>query len=320
MSELLSLLLWTCVFPRPRLSERYVEVILVIRPHLPLNGLRAFEAVARHLSFTHASTELHVTPAALSHQVKGLEDRLGVQLFRRLPRGLSLTDEGVALLPVLSEGFDRIAVLIEQMTGGRAGEVVTVGVVGTFAVSWLFPRIEAFAAAYPDIDLRLSTNNNRVDLAEEGLDCAIRFGSGAWHSTEAVQLLEPPFTPLCAPAVAERLREPSDVLSERLLRSYRVADWSVWFESVGLETLPVRGPMFDSARLMVDAAVAGFGVALAPAAMFREQLASGLLAQPYDETVTLGAYYITWLKSQPLTGATKIFADWLVRETSASKA
>ncbi|GMM94526.1 LysR family transcriptional regulator [Qipengyuania sp. MTN3-11] len=292
----------------------------MIRPYLPLNGLRAFEAVARHLSFTHAATELHVTPAALSHQVRGLEERLGVQLFRRLPRGLSLTDEGVALLPVLSEGFDRIAVLIEHLTGERAGEVVTVGVVGTFAVAWLFPRLDAFARTHPGIELRISTNNNRVDLAEEGLDCAIRFGSGAWNSTNAVHLLAPPFTPLCAPAVAERLHAPVDVLSERLLRSYRVADWSIWFESVGIEAPTIGGPMFDSARLMVDAAVAGFGVALAPAAMFREQLSSGILVQPYDETVMLGAYYITWLKSQPLTGATKTFADWLVRETSASEA
>lgn len=153
----------------------------MIRPQLPLNALRAFEASARHLSFTRAAVELCVTQAAVSHQVKSLEAQLNVTLFKRLPRGLMLTSEGETLLPVLRESFDRIAETLERLEGGHYREVLTVGVVGTFAVGWLLPRLADFQAKHPFIDLRLSTNNNRVDVAAEGLDCAIRFGAGAWH-------------------------------------------------------------------------------------------------------------------------------------------
>src|SRR5688572_12783809 len=148
------------------------------RAQLPLNALRAFEASARHLSFTRAAIELCVTQAAVSHQVKGLEERLGVQLFRRLPRGLALTDEGLALLPALADSFDRMAELVEGISGGMAVQVLSVAAVGTFATGWLLPRLPSFRTAHPLIDLRLFTNNNRVDIAGEGLDFAIRFGDG----------------------------------------------------------------------------------------------------------------------------------------------
>uniref|UniRef100_UPI000370A5A5 LysR family transcriptional regulator n=1 Tax=Herbaspirillum lusitanum TaxID=213312 RepID=UPI000370A5A5 len=151
--------------------------------HLPLNALRAFEVAARHLSFTSAADELNVTQTAVSMQVKNLEQRLGVALFRRLPRGLALTDEGLALLPVVAQSFGRIADVLAQFEDGRRREVLTVGVVGTFAVGWLMPRLREFQQTYPFVDLRLLTNNNRVDLAGEGLDYAIRFGDGAWHGT-----------------------------------------------------------------------------------------------------------------------------------------
>ncbi len=200
----------------------------MIRPHLPLNALRAFEAAARHLSFTNAAIELCVTPAALSHQVKALEERLGVLLFRRLPRGLSLTDEGQMLLPVVRDSFDRIADALGRFQGGMMREVLTVGAVGTFAVGWLLPRLPRFHEAHAFVDLRLSTNNNRVDIAAEGLDYAIRFGDGAWHGTDAVLLFEAPFTPLCSPAIAARLQSLSDLARETLLRSYRSEDWPDW--------------------------------------------------------------------------------------------
>ncbi len=157
----------------------------MIRPYLPLNGLRAFEAAARHASFTKAAIELNVTPAALGHQVKALEERLGTPLFHRLPRGLALTDEGQALLPVLKEAFDRMAAALARFDDGRGRALLSVGAVGSFAIAWLLPRLPRFEAAHPEVDLRLSTNNNRVDIAEEGLDFAIRFGDGAWHGTDA---------------------------------------------------------------------------------------------------------------------------------------
>ena len=153
------------------------------RLHLPLNGLRAFDAAARHLSFTRAADELGVTQAAVSHQIKGLEERLGKKLFMRLPRGLALTDEGMTLLPAIVDSFERLELAIERTREGRALHIVNVGVVSTFAIGWLSPRLDQLAADLPNVDVRLYTHNNRVDIAAEGLDCAIRFGDGAWHGT-----------------------------------------------------------------------------------------------------------------------------------------
>nr|WP_211113783.1 LysR family transcriptional regulator [Azospirillum picis] len=278
---------------------------------MPLNALRAFETSARHLSFTRAAIELCVTQAAVSHQVKLLEERLGVSLFHRLPRGLALTDEGRALLPTLEDAFDRIGGLLDQFEGGRFREVLTVGAVGTFAVGWLLPRLPRFREAHPFVDLRLSTNNNRVDIAAEGLDYAIRFGDGAWHGTDAVRLFDAPLSVLCAPEIARRLREPADVRRETLLRSYRSDEWLGWFAAAGVEPPAVKGPVFDSSSLMVEAAIQGEGVALAPPAMFRRPLALGLIEQPFAVTVLKGAYWLTALKSRAETPTMRAFRDWL---------
>jgi LysR family transcriptional regulator of beta-lactamase len=289
----------------------------VIRPYLPLNNLRAFEAAARHLSFTNAAIELRVTPAALSQQVKALEDRLGFPLFSRLPRGLALTDEGRAMLPVLSRSFDEIALLLERLAGSTEA-VLSVGVVGTFAVAWLLPRLDSFRAAHPEIDVRVSTNNNRVDIAEEGLDFAIRFGDGAWHGTEAERLVDAPVTPLCAPEIAGRLSRPEDLLSETLLRSYRVDDWTIWFAAAGLKAPVLRGPMFDSSRLMADAAIQGAGVALAPYSLFTSELGDGRLVRPFAIAADIGAYWLARLKSKPLSPEMAAFRDWLTAEISTA--
>jgi len=287
------------------------------RAHLPLNALRAFEASARHLSFTRAAIELCVTQAAVSHQVKSLERRLGAPLFRRLPRGLALTDEGLALLPPLRDSFERIGDVLERFEGGRVLEVLSVGVVGTFAVGWLLPRLPSFRDAHPFVDLRLFTNNNRIDIAGEGLDCAVRFGDGAWHGVEAVALLDAPMTPLCAPALVERLAGPASLAGETLLRSYRADDWPDWFSAAGVAVPPIRGPVFDSSWVMVEAAMQGVGVALAPAALFRRDLEQGRLAQPFDLEVRAGRYWLTWLKSRPPTAAMQAFRDWLTAQSAA---
>lgn len=281
------------------------------RAQLPLNALRAFEASARHLSFTRAAIELCVTQAAVSHQVKGLEVRLGAALFRRLPRGLALTDEGLALLPSVRDSFDRLGDTLARFEGGRVLEVLSVGVVGTFAVGWLLPRLPAFREAHPFVDLRLFTNNNRTDLAGEGLDCAVRFGDGAWHGTEATPLFEAPMSPLCAPALAERLTDPTALLAETLLRSYRAADWPDWFAAAGLSPPPIRGPVFDSSWVMVEAAIQGVGVALAPPMMFERDLQQGRLVRPFATEVSAGRYWLTWLKSKTPNPALRAFESWL---------
>ena len=289
----------------------------MIRPHLPLNNLRAFEAAARHLSFTHAAIELRVTPAALSHQVKALEERLGLALFHRLPRGLALTDEGQALLPVLSRSLDEIAAMIERLAG-NSGAVLSVGVVGTFAVGWLLPRLQDFRDAHPAIDLRLSTNNNRVDLAEEGLDMAIRFGDGAWHATHAEPIMAAPVTPLCSEEVSAGLKQPVDLLGATLFRSYRADDWTRWFAAAGLQAPVLRGPVFDSSRLMGDAAVEGLGIALVPPSMFQREVAARQLVAPFGIHADIGSYWLTHLKSRPLTTEMDAFRRWLLDAASES--
>ena len=285
----------------------------MLRSHLPLNALRAFEASARHLSFTRAAIELCVTQAAVSHQVKSLEAQLNVTLFRRLPRGLMLTSEGESLLPVLRDAFDRIALTLDQFEGGHYREVLTVGAVGTFAVGWLLPRLADFHSRYPLIDLRLSTHNNRVDVAAEGLDYAIRFGAGAWHGTDACPLLEAPLTVLCVPQIAEQLRSPADVLKHTLLRSYRADEWNLWFQAAGLpsDTRVPRSVVFDSSLAMMEAALQGAGVALAPALMFSRQLESDVIRQPLEVGITTGSYWLTRLQSRAETSAMVAFKGWL---------
>jgi LysR family transcriptional regulator of beta-lactamase len=283
----------------------------MVRPYLPLNSLRAFEAAARHLSFTRAAIELCVTQAAVSHQVKLLEQRLGVSLFRRLPRGLMITEEGLALLPALQDSFDRMADMLERFEGGHVREVLKLGAVGTLAVGWLLPRLADFREQYPFIDLRLSTNNNRVDIAAEGLDYAIKFGNGAWHDIEAEALFEAPLSMLCIPTIARQLSAPEDVAHQTLLRSYRADEWPGWFEKADVTSPPIRGMVFDSSVLMIEAALQGAGVALAPPLMFSRQLAAGELEQPFPIWISKGSYWLTRLQSRSVTPAMEMFRKWI---------
>lgn len=290
---------------------KYIHGGAVDRSHLPLNALRAFEAAARHLNFTRAGLELRVSQGAVSHQVALLEAQLGVRLFRRLPRGLALTDEGQALVPVLAESFERIGATLDLYADGRLREVLTLGVVGTFATGWLLPRLGDFAAAYPHVDLRVMTNNNRVDLAGEGLDLAIKFGDGAWHGVHAEPLMAAPLTPLCAPGVAARLTSPDDLRREMLHRSYRADEWPRWFEAAGSACPTLRGPVFDTSVAMVAAAMAGQGVALAPAAMFAGDLAAERLARPFAAEIETGRYWLIRLMSRGDSAAMRAFRGWL---------
>lgn len=280
----------------------------------PLNALRAFEASARHLSFTRAGLELSVTQTAVAAQVKNLEGRLGVRLFRRLPRGLALTDEGQALLTLVSEPFGRLEAVFEHFQGGKYREPLTVAAVGTFAVGWLMPRLKAFAQAHPFIDLRLATHNNRIDQAAEGVDYAIRFGDGAWHGMHADALMPAPMTPLCAPEIAQRLAAPQDLARETLLRSFRSDEWSRWFAAAGVNAAPAvqRGPVFDTSLALAAAAATGAGVALLPITMFSHELREQRLVQPFDVEVSLGSYWLTRLQSKPPTPAMDRFREWLL--------
>lgn len=285
----------------------------MVRQFLPLNGLRAFEASARHLSFTRAAIELCVTQAAVSQQVKVLEKRLGVALFQRLPRGLKITAEGEALLPTVTSSFDQMATTLDRIEAGQVRELLFLGVVGTFAVGWLLPRLQEFQKQHPFIDIRVSTNNNRVDMAAEGLDFAIRFGQGSWHGTDAFRLFDAPLSPLCTPKLAETLKTPTDLVEATLLRSYRSDEWSTWFAAAGVTPSAQvnAGIVFDTSLGMMEAALQGLGVALAPPSMFSRHLASGAIIQPFPVTISLGSYWLTRLQSKPQTSAMQAFSDWI---------
>jgi len=293
---------------------RLANIVGMDRAQLPLNALRAFEAAARHLNITRAAAELCVSQGAVSQQVSLLENRLGVALFRRLPRGLALTDEGLGLVGVVEEAFDRIGKTLDFYGEGRMRQVLTVGVVGTFAQGWLLRRTESFGKLHPDIDLRIMTNNNRVDLAGEGLDYAIRFGDGAWHGVDAEPIMAAPLSPVCAPSIAARMANPADLAAEALLRSYRADEWPRWFAMAGIDAPTLRGPVFDSSNLMVTAAEAGLGVALVPTRMFLDELMSERLAQPFEIEIDLGGYWLTRLKSRPASDAMNRFAAWMFAE------
>ncbi|KPQ23047.1 LysR family transcriptional regulator [Halomonas sp. HL-93] len=289
------------------------------RSYLPLKALRAFEASARHLSFTRAADELCVTQAAVSHQVKLLEAQLKVPLFKRLPRGLMLTQEGERLLPVLKSSFDQITHTLDRVGESSYRDVLNVGVVGTFAVGWLLPRLDDFQQQYPFVDLRLSTHNNRADIAAEGLDFAIRYGTGAWHGIAAQPLMPVSLSVMCIPTIAARLETPVDLLGETWLRSYRADEWAEWLAAAGLpNSYPMtKSIVFDSSIAMVEAALQGAGVALAPTSMFTRQLSSGALVQPFDATVRLGGYWLTRLQTRPETRAMASFRAWLLKASNA---
>lgn len=281
------------------------------RPDLPLNGLRVFEAAYRQGSFTRAAIELRVTQAAVSHQIARLEDRLGVALFVRASGGLVPTDEGKALYPVLEHGFDAMARTLDRITGHRHIETLKIGVVTTFAVGWLLPRLPEFRQSHPSIDLRLSTNNNRVEILREGLDMAIRYGTGAWTGVDAEVLMDAPLAPLCAPSIAEYLETPENLKREVLLRSYRGDEWPRWFAEAGTSCPPLTGPMFDSSLAMADVASEGVGVALLPVGMFSRRIAERRLVQPFSTVLSAGGYYLTWPADRPQTPAMVDFARWL---------
>lgn len=279
---------------------------------LSLNTLRAFEAAARHLNFTRAADELCVTQAAVSQQVKMLEGHIGKPLFRRTTRGLVLSDEGAVLAPVVSDALGRMGAALAVVSGEGRREILTVGAVGTFALSFLMERLPQFQAAHPGIEVRLLINNNAVDLWTESLDLAIRFGDGSWHGVAAQRLMPAPMTPMCSPRLAEQIAHPADLARFPLLRSYRLQDWPAWFAAAHVKGVVATGPVFDASHLMAAAAIQSMGVALLPLAMFQRERESGLLVDPFTLTVDRGSYWLTRLSSRPPTAATDAFSDWLV--------
>ena len=229
-----------------------------------------------------------------------------------------MTDEGAALVPALTDAFDRVGALMDVLADGRIREVVTLGVVSTFATGFLLPRLHKFVAQHPEVDLRILTNNNKPEFVGEGLDCAIRFGDGAWHGMHATPIMEAPLTVMCAPSLGAVLKTPNDLIVQRLLRSYRSDEWSAWFDAVGLKPPKLTGPILDSSLAIAHAVMGGVGIGLLPRAMFSRELSDERLVIPFDVSIKRGGYWLTRYHARPETQAMHALRTWLLGEVEAS--
>lgn len=283
---------------------------------LPLNGLRAFEAAARHESFARAAAEIGVTPAAISQHVKALEQKTGLELFNRLPQGLTLTEEARQLLPAIQDSFGRIGSALEAANLRKVDEAVTINATGVFARGWLLPKLQAFRAAHPGVRVKVTTHNNR-GVSANGAHLVIRFGSGRWGNIESMRLVRTEVTPLCGREVAGALTKVEDVTTFPLLDTAACDDcdfkpWDAWFSAAGIFRAPVIAAEFDSSALSVAAAIDGHGVAIAAPALFATELRSGRLHQPFDLTIEhQSTFYLMRRSDQSMTDAAETVWDWL---------
>lgn len=309
----------------------------------PLGALRAFEAAARHLSFKKAASELHVSPAAISHHISTLEGYLGVQLFERLNRGLNLTDTGRAGLISISSGFEALHAGVELMRATDGGITLAVSSGPAFAAKWLVPRLSRFAAAHPDIDVHLAASMHAVDSRQPHMhaadedsddgsiaaDVEIRFGSGTYAGCAVEKLLPVTLTPVCSPQLLARepaLRSAHDLSRHTLLHDNALAaqqghpDWSLWLRLAGASEVNAgRGAHFTHGALALQAAADGLGVALAMDVLAAADIAAGRLAAPFDLNVPLAlAYYMVSPATRAQLPQVVAFREWLLQEAQAS--
>jgi LysR family transcriptional regulator, glycine cleavage system transcriptional activator len=243
-----------------------------------LNALKAFEAAARHVSFTRAAEELCVTQGAVSHQVKALESELGIKLFNRDRQKLIITDAGRDYLSVVRDAFDRIAMETERLVQRQGSGLLTVSTSPDFAAKWLVHRLGRFAEAHPKIDLRVSGTLHHVDFAREDVDIAVRHGDGHWPGLHVTQLCTEHLFAVCSSARASSLKQPSDVLKLPLLHLDDRTAWTEWFTAAGVISPDVlHGPILNRASMLIDAAADGQGVALARTTLAAWDLIHGLL-------------------------------------------
>ena len=293
-----------------------------------LNALRAFEASARHQSFSLAAQELNVTPAAVGQLVRTLEDWLGSPLFVRSTSGrarLVTTEVAEQALPDIRAGLERLAVGLERLRSGCAGGVLTVTVSPAFAAKWLLPRIERFQAAWPETDLRLDTSLKPVDFVAQRIDVGVRYGRGQWPGLAAEKLMDEEVYPVCAPALlaTATLQAPGDLRGQVLIHDQSVdtstgfASWQAWLRHAGVQGVPTdRGLRINNSAAVLQAAIDGQGVALARSVMAHDDLAAGRLVRlfPQVRLESTLAYYVVYRPeciAQPKVAA---FRDWLLRE------
>lgn len=282
----------------------------------PLNALRAFEAAARHGSFVAAADELSVTPAAISHQVKALEERLGVGLFHRLARGLALTEDGKALLPELRDAFDRMALALDRIGRQASSKVLTLSLITTFLLAWLVPRLHRFQTRHPDIEVRLTTARHNVDFGREDVDAAVRFADRPDDGLFAMKLFNDVLTPLSGRRFRDRVKTFEDLRKVPLIDTAFHPEWPIWLEAVGLQALkPRRALAFDSTTIAVEAAIEGAGVAIGPPNLFREEIEEGRLFQLFPQVVESGkAWWFVCPAATAERPKIKAFRAWLSEE------
>ncbi len=293
----------------------------------PLNALRAFEAAARHLNFSRAADELAVTPGAVSQQIQNLEDYVGAALFKRTPKGLLLTDAAQTALPALREAFDRLAEAASLLTAAVDGRRLTVSVAPSFAAKWLVPRLGAFEAAHPLVDVWLSADMEIVDFASGEIDLAIRYGTGRYPGLETIKLMSETVIPVASPALLEAnpLHDPADLANHILLHDGSpdaddsCPDWAMWLAARGVKGVDgARGPRFNQSSLVIEAAAGGRGVALAKRALAQADLDAGRLIAPLQIATAVDfAYFVVHPKAKGRLPQVKAFVSWIAAQAAA---
>jgi len=289
----------------------------------PTNSLVVFEAAARHMNFTRAARELEVTQSAVSRQIQLLEDHLGIALFQRQSRGLVLTRDGERLHRAVAMGLEHIANVAADLRRTRGPRELTVATSVTFASYWLMARIATFRAAHPEIELRLYASSPIYDLAAEGIDIAVRYGSGEWPGVEATRLFGDEIWPVCAPRYLDGRKAPqtvADLLDETLLHLSKFdrnwVTWDTFLASYGVEGEPHRrGLTYDNYMVLIQSALRGEGIALCGRRLAEDFLAHGDLVRPIAETLKSDrGFYLLRPREKQMSHAARQFHDWLLEE------
>ncbi|GLK97062.1 transcriptional regulator [Achromobacter insolitus] len=289
---------------------------------LPLQALRTFVEVSQRGSITAAAQALHVTPGAISQQIRLLEDRLGIALLVRERHGMRMTEAGADVYPMLSAAFAQIDKAVDMLEAMKARQSLTVSTVATFAASWLVPRLGRFKQRHPHIEIRVEATPALVDLRRDHVDVALRHGLGDYPGLDVVPLMAPVLVPVAAPGLAASvtLTEPADCLDYPLLHDADRADWPLWLSAHGVAQDPraQRGNAFDDDFLLIRAAESGQGLALVPAAHAQEEIAAGRLVQVLDKPwPSRFAYYAVSRPGAAQRPEVRAFIDWILEEAAA---
>jgi len=284
-----------------------------------LNGLRAFEAAARHLSFTQAASELNVTQTAISHQIRRLEEELGIRLFVRKNRALSLTPEAREYLPGIRAAFNDLRLATDRLLRKDDDNVLTISTLASLAAKWLLPRLSAFQEAHPDIDVRITTSTGLIDFRGGDVDAAIRYGRGHWPGLRAEWLMADEMFPVCSPMLLtgkRPLRCPEDLRDHVLLHNTNNGDdWRLWLTAAGLPSDISKQPgiTFDLILMTVQAAIDGMGVAMGRTTYVKDDIAKTRLVVPFKIALPADAgFYLVSPEGAPDSPKLRAFRQWLI--------